>query len=216
MYLGIIFYGVFMLLTESVFSNIVTESSDGGKNLYLSGIFMEAEQRNRNGRTYKLNEIKTAVNKVNEAASRGLHILGEADHPSTLDVRIENISHKILEMHMDGNNAIGKALILPTPKGNIVRGLIEAGVVLGVSSRGSGSVNESTGIVEGFELVTVDIVANPSAINAYPKTIYEHLEAYRRSGQILHLAEAIKFDPHAQKYFENEILKFIDKIFTNK
>lgn len=208
--------GDYMILLENKFTDIVTESDEKGKNLYLKGIFLEAEQRNRNGRIYKRDEILKAVDKVNEAARENRHILGHLDHPNgSLDIKLDEVSHKLIEMHMEGNNAIGKAMIIPSvPKGQIAKGLIEAGIQLGVSSRGSGSVSESTGIVEGFEMVTIDIVANPSAINAYPLSIQESMALYGREKVINDLAEAVIHDDAAQKYFEKEILKFIRECFT--
>jgi hypothetical protein len=202
-----------MILTESNFSNIITEASEDKKKLYLKGIFMESEQRNRNNRIYKRAEIERAVNKINEAARAGRHVLGALDHPPTLEIRLDTVSHRIVEMTMDGNNAIGKAEILPTPAGNIARSLIEAGVNLGVSTRGSGSVNESSGIVEGFECVTVDIVAQPSAINAYPSSILEHLDIYRNQNRLMDLATVVTHDASAQKYLKKEINKFIEELF---
>ena len=113
-------------------------------------------------------------------------------------------------MQMNGNNAIGKALILEsTPKGQIAKGLIEAGINLGVSSRGAGQVNEDTGIVEGFDFITVDIVANPSAIEAYPQSVMEALDMYKRGYVIDDLSQSIIQDKSAQKYFEKELMKFI-------
>lgn len=199
------------ILTEANFNVVTEESAD--KKLYLKGIFMEAEQRNRNGRIYQRNEISKAVDKANAAASIGRHILGSLDHPPTLEIRLETVSHRIIEMKMDGNNAVGKAEILPTPPGNIARSLLEAGVVLGVSSRGSGNVNESTRVVEGFDMVTVDIVASPSAINAYPASVMEALDDYHRRYQLTDLSEAALHDPSAQKFFEKEIRKFIQELF---
>jgi len=201
-----------MILTESRFGEIeaLSEGTETSKKLYLQGIYMESERKNRNGRTYQRSEIEKAVQKVNEAASQGRHILGQLDHPSNLVVNLADVSHKILEMRMDGNNAIGKSLILEsTPKGQIVRGLIDAGVNLGVSSRGAGQVNEDTGIVEGFDFITVDIVANPSAIEAYPQSVMEALEMYKRGYVIDDLSQSILEDKSAQKYFQKEIMKFI-------
>ena len=201
-----------MIITEYNSNGIITEAvnTDEGKKLFLSGIFMESEQKNRNGRTYAKGEIEAAVRKINEAAQQGRHILGELDHPDgSLEVKLQNVSHKITEMRMDGNNAVGKAEIITTvPQGKVAQGLMEAGIQLGVSSRGSGSVSESTGMVEGFNLVTVDIVANPSAINAYPESIAESLQL-RRNGELLNVAEAAIYDSAAQKYFEKEIIKLI-------
>ena len=201
-----------MYLTESNFSNIIAEANADDKKLYLKGVFMEASTPNRNGREYKYSEIERAVQKVSDAAAAGRHILGQLDHPQTLKIQAENVSHKIMEMYMQGNQAIGKAQIIETiPKGQIAKGLIEAGVQLGVSSRGSGSVNESTGIVEGFDMVTVDIVVNPSA-NAYPESVMEHLEYFQQRNELMNLAEAVIHDKHAQSYFDKEIIKFINSL----
>ena len=205
-----------MILTESNFNNIQTEKTDD-KKLYLKGVFLESEQQNRNGRIYKRGEIERAVQKVNEAAAEGRHICGEAEHPNNLNINIENISHKLIEMHMQGNNAIGKAQIIESvPKGQIIKGLLEAGIQLGVSSRGSGAVNESTGIVEGFEMVTVDIVFSPSALTAYPSAVMEHLEYFKHRNEVMNLAEAVIHDKNAQIYFGKEIKKFIESLSGKK
>lgn len=196
-----------MFLTEYNFGVISETTSD--KKLYLSGIFLESEKKNRNGRIYSRSDISLASDNINEASKSGHAITGELDHPKDLVVSLANISHQIVEMHMVGNDAIGKALILDTPSGRIAKSLIEAGIKLGVSSRGSGTVNESTGFVEGYELVTVDLVATPSAHGAYPKSIYENLNRYRRGENLKDLAEAAKNDQAAQKYFNREIKLFI-------
>lgn len=204
-----------MILLENRFNDIVSEAVGDGANRrhYLSGIFMESERQNRNGRTYKRDEIENAVSKVNEAATAGRHILGELDHPNgTLEVKLENAAIRIESMQMDGNNAIGRAKVLSTPKGQIVKALLDDGVQLGVSSRGSGSVQESTGTVENFELVTVDVVANPSAIDAFPQSVFESLQLHRQGKLVENLAEAVLHDQAAQKYFAQEIQKFIQSL----
>lgn len=207
-----------MILLESQFNNIITEalqSESGKKRFYLKGIFMESEVENRNGRTYQFPEMQNAVTKINSAASAGRHILGELDHPGSLEIKLENVSHRILDMRMEGNNAIGRAEIIEeVPKGQIAKGLLEAGVQLGVSSRGTGSVEESTGRVSQFELVTVDLVSTPSAHGAYPQSIQESLLLYRKGYVIEDLAEAVIHDEKAQKYFEKELLKFIKERFN--
>jgi hypothetical protein len=205
-----------MILTESNFKNIIVESSGDDKKLYIRGIFLESEQQNRNGRVYQRSEIQEAVNKINEAATQGRHILGELDHPAgSLEVSLKNVSHKITEMYMEGNNAIGKAEILEkVPSGQIAKGLIEAGINIGVSSRGSGMVNESTGIVEGFDIVTIDLVASPSAINAFPQSLRESIQLYKRTGELDNLANAVVHDKKAQAYFEKEIMTFIKETFN--
>jgi Kyanoviridae head maturation protease len=204
-----------MILTESFF-DIVSESFDDNKKMKLRGVFMEAQTQNRNGRKYQKKEIQAAVNKINEAASTGHHILGSLDHPPVLEVKLDTVSHKINEMHMEGNKAIGEAEILRTPSGNIARSLIDSGIKVGMSSRGTGMINEETGVVEGFECVTVDIVAQPSAINAYPASVLEHLDYYRNKNYLFDLAEAVNDDPKAQKYFKSEIDKFIEDLFNTK
>jgi len=204
-----------MIITESNFTNIITESSEDKKSIFLKGVFMESEEKNRNGRIYKKPEIEAAVKKINEEAQNGRPILGELDHPPTLEVKLENVSHRIIAMEMQGNNAVGKAEIITTvPKGQIAKGLIEAGVKIGVSSRGRGTVNKTDGVVEGFELITIDLVANPSAITAYPESVMEHLQMYRGGHIITDLAEAVIHDTKAQKYFKDELMKFIKENFN--
>lgn len=180
------------------------------KDLYMRGIFIQGGVKNHNQRVYPVNEITHAVNQINEVLRRGESVLGEADHPAELNINLDRVSHMITEMYMDGNNGIGKLKILPTPMGNIIRTLLENKVKLGVSSRGSGNVDAS-GYVSDFEIVTVDIVARPSAPAAYPSAVYEAFNS-RRGSVILDLAEAVSHDPKAQKYLEKELLDWIKKL----
>lgn len=179
-----------------------------GQNLFLNGIMMQAELSNGNGRVYPLAEIKKAVDKISKTIESGNSICGELEHPDNLTINLANVSHVITEAWMEGNNAMGKMKILNTPSGNLVRGLIEGGVRLGVSSRGTGNVNES-GAVSGFEFLTVDVVATPSAPDAFPNAVMEG----KGNKKIMTLAEAMVNDPKAQKYFDAEIQKFIAEIF---
>jgi hypothetical protein len=202
-------------LSPSV-ANLVTEASEDGKNAWLNGVFMQAELKNRNGRSYPLSEISQAVENANKVISETNGIFGELDHPQTLTINLDRISHVITEMRMDGNNAIGRAKLLETPMGNIARELVKSGVALGVSSRGAGAVTESGG-VSGFQFVTVDIVAQPSAPGAYPSAVYESLQQARNGEHIQDFAEAIRHDPKAQKYFKEEILNWLKTgIFQKK
>ena len=178
-----------------------------GQNLFLNGIMMQAELSNGNGRVYPINEIKGAVEKISRILKSGQTICGELEHPDNLTINLANVSHVITEAWMDGNNAMGKMKILNTPSGNIVRGLIEGGVRLGVSSRGTGSVTES-GHVSGFEFLTVDVVATPSAPDAFPNAIMEA----KNNKRIVSLSEAVVNDPKAQKYFAAEMQKFIERL----
>ncbi len=180
------------------------------KDLYMRGIFVQGGVRNHNQRVYPVHEIEKAVAQINDCLRRGESVLGEADHPEELNINLDRVSHMITEMYMDGGNGMGKLKILPTPMGNIVRTLLENEVKLGVSSRGSGNVTDR-GEVSDFEIVTVDIVAKPSAPNAYPKAVYEALN--RRRGPIIEdLATAVSFDPRAQKYLTNELLNWINNL----
>lgn len=189
-------------------AGLITESSTDGKNTWLSGVFMQADIKNRNGRVYPLQEIGAAVTTAQQRIKEHHGIFGELDHPQTLTINLDRISHVITELSMEGSNAVGKARILDTPMGRIARELVNSGVALGVSSRGAGSVNESGGVT-GFNFVTIDIVAQPSAPNAYPATVYESLEAAKNGHNVLQLAEAVRNDPSAQQYLKKEILKWL-------
>lgn len=188
----------------------LVESYDAAKNIFLAGRFMTGGEKNGNQRIYPVTEIENAVNSINEKMKAGESILGELNHPDNLSINLANVSHIITELKMDGNYAVGKAKILNTPAGNIARGLLEGGVRLGVSSRGTGNVSE--GQVSDFSLVTVDIVATPSGPGCYPDMVRESLE----DKKILSLAEAVVHDPKAQKYFKEEMNKFISNIFGKK
>lgn len=187
------------------------ENSHGGKDLYMEGIFIQGGVKNQNQRVYPVNEIAKACNIIAEKIKNGYSVLGEADHPDDLQVNLDRVSHMITNMYMNENNGIGKLKILPTPMGNIVKTLLESGVKLGVSSRGSGNVNESGGVTD-FEIVTVDIVAQPSAPSAYPKAIYERVMMDRRRGALMDVANAAKYDSKAQKHLKEEVLRFIDNL----
>jgi len=195
-------------------ANIVTESieeANGGKSLYMKGIFIEGDVRNQNNRIYPKEEIHLAVKAINEKIKGGYSVLGEADHPDDLNINLDRVSHIITEMDTDGANGIGKLKLLPTPMGNICKTLIESGCNLGVSSRGSGNVNDK-GIVKDFEIITVDIVANPSAPNAYPDPIYERIMNHKRGNVLMDVASAVKHDERAQRYLKDEVTHFIENL----
>ena len=186
------------------------ESGDG-KDLYMKGIFIQGGVKNQNDRVYPIQEIGKAVETINERLQEGQTVLGEADHPEELTVNLDRVSHIVEDMWMDGPNGYGKLKIIPTPMGNIISTLLESGAKLGVSSRGSGNVNES-GHVSDFDIVTVDIVAQPSAPEAYPKAIRESLWNMRGGYGMYNLAEAMINDKKAQKYLQEGIMKFIEEL----
>jgi hypothetical protein len=185
-------------------ANIIEESTDDGKNHYLSGIMMMSNIKNQNGRNYPLEEITAAVDYAKARITSGNFIAGELNHPNDLQINLERVSHIITEINMDGNNAVGKMKLMNTPMGNLAKSLMEGGLRLGVSSRGSGNVNE--GSVSDFQFVTVDIVSNPSAPDAYPNLVREGIE----NKKIMSLAEAVVEDKAAQKYLTREIKIFLE------
>ena len=192
-------------------AKIITESSQDGKSMYMEGIFVQGEKRNQNSRVYPVQEISKAVKAIQEKIETGYSVLGEADHPDDLQVNLDRVSHMIEKMWMDGQDGYGRLKLLPTPMGNICKTLLENGVKLGVSSRGSGNVTES-GSVSEFEIQTVDIVANPSAPDAYPNPLYEQIMNGKRGNILLDVATAVNNDTIANQYLQKEVLKFIEKL----
>ena len=190
-------------------ARIVVEGSDEGKNLYMKGICIQGGVKNANERVYPVQEIERAVKTLNEQISGGYSVLGEVDHPDDLKVNLDRVSHMITEMWMDGPNGFGKLKILPTPMGQLVKTMLESGVKLGVSSRGSGNVNEANGHVSDFEIVTVDVVAQPSAPNAYPKAIYEGLMNMKYGHKVFEMAKEAGGDNKVQRYLKSEVVKLI-------
>ena len=192
-------------------AQIITETSQDGKNLFMQGIFVQGEKRNQNQRVYPVSEISKAVKSIQEKIEGGFSILGEADHPDDLQVNLDRVSHMIEKMWMDGQDGYGRLKLLPTPMGNICKTLLDNGVKLGVSSRGSGNVTES-GNVSDFEIQTVDIVANPSAPDAYPDPLYEQIMNGKRGNVLMDVASAVNNDKIAEQYFQKEVQKFIEKL----
>jgi hypothetical protein len=189
---------------------LLEEAADGsGKNLYLKGICIEGGVRNANERVYPVNEIAKAVETINEQITTGHSVLGEVDHPDDLKINLDRVSHMIESMWMDGPAGYGKLKILPTPMGELVKTMLTSGVKLGVSSRGSGNVNDANGHVSDFEIVTVDVVAQPSAPNAYPQAIYEGLMNMRYGHRMLDMAREAGADNKVQRYLKSEITRLI-------
>jgi hypothetical protein len=189
---------------------IAEANADGkGKNLYMKGIFIQGGVKNANQRVYPVSEISDAVGNINKQITEGYSVLGEVDHPDDLKINLDRVSHMITEMWMDGPNGFGKLKVLPTPMGQLVQTMLESGVKLGVSSRGSGNVNEGTGHVSDFDIVTVDIVAQPSAPNAYPKAVYEGLLNMRGGHKVLEMAKDAGANQKVQKYLREEVMRLI-------
>ena len=189
----------------------IVEGEEGNKSMFMEGIFVQGNVKNANQRVYPVKEIAKAVENVQGRIKDGFPVLGECDHPPELTVNVDRVSHIIENMWMDGPNGLGKLKIVPTPMGNIIRTLIESGATLGVSSRGSGEV-DNNGNVSNYEIITVDIVAQPSAPEAYPKAIYEGLMNMNGGYDTWKLAQNVQHDKSAQKYLSKEIVKFIREL----
>ena len=192
-------------------AKVTLESSGEGdkKSLYLKGICIQGGVKNANQRIYPVSEIGNAVSTLKDQIDGGYSVLGEVDHPDDLKVNLDRVSHMITDMWMDGPNGYGKMKILPTPMGNLVKTMLESGVKLGVSSRGSGNVNEGDGHVSDFEIITVDVVAQPSAPGAYPTPIYEHIMNARGGYSAMRSVHEISNDQKGQKYLKEQILRVI-------
>ena len=188
---------------------ILHEGQDN-KDLYMKGICIQGGIKNANQRIYPVNEIGKAVKTLNDQIGSGYSVLGEVDHPDDLKINLDRVSHMITEMWMDGPNGYGKMKILPTPMGQLVKTMLESGVKLGVSSRGSGNISEyGSGEVSDFEIITVDVVAQPSAPGAYPTPIYEHLMNTKGGNMAKGLAAEVRNDAKAQKYLKDALTNII-------
>jgi hypothetical protein len=187
---------------------IVEKKEDGTKSHVIEGIFAMAESRNRNGRIYPQPVMEKAVGKyVTEQVKTG-RAVGELNHPDGPTVNLDKVSHLITDLRIEGNNVMGKARILDTPMGQIVKGLLEGGVQLGVSTRGMGSLEQRNGVMyvkDDFMLNTVDIVQDPSAPNAFVNGIMEGVDWIWNNGllearEIERIETEIKRAPRADLY----------------
>jgi hypothetical protein len=190
---------------------LVEEAKDGsgGKTMKLRGVCIEGGVRNANERVYPVSEIASAVNTINEQIKSGHSVLGEVDHPDDLKINLDRVSHMIENMWMEGPAGMGTLKILPTPMGELVKTMLQSGVKLGVSSRGSGNVDDRTGHVSDFEIVTVDVVAQPSAPNAYPTAIYEGLLNHQGGQKLLDMFKDPAQSSKAQRYVKEEVMRLI-------
>jgi len=190
---------------------VLEEAVDGSgqKTMKIKGICIEGGVRNANERVYPVSEIATAVDTINKQIVEGHSVLGEVDHPDDLKINLDRVSHMIEKMWMDGPAGMGTLKILPTPMGELVKTMLQSGVKLGVSSRGSGNVDDRTGHVSDFEIVTVDVVAQPSAPNAYPTAIYEGLLNHKGGQRLLDMFKDPANSSKAQRYVKDEVMSLI-------
>ena len=195
---------------------VLTEQNDNGEKTYaIEGIFMQAETKNRNGRIYPREVMNKAVGKyINEQVSKG-RAVGELNHPEGPTVNLDKVSHKIENLQWEGNDVVGKATILETPMGKIVKGLLDGGVSLGVSTRGMGSLkngNDAMVVQPDFMLNAVDIVQDPSAPSAFVNGVMEGVEWVWNNGiieaqTIEQMETEIKKTPRSDLY-ETQVREF--------
>ena len=170
------------LITEEISSvKFITEGKGAKKKMYIEGVFLQGDLKNRNGRMYPVSTLTREVGRYNESFVQKGRALGELGHPDGPTVNLDRVSHKITSLRQEGNNFIGKAQLLDTPMGKIAKSLIDEGVTLGVSSRGVGSIREDRSgckvVGDDFMLATAaDIVADPSAPDAFVSGIMEGKE----------------------------------------
>ena len=187
---------------------IVEKKEDGSKNYIIEGVFAQAEAKNRNGRIYPRPIMENAVNKYVKEQVNKKRAVGELNHPEGPTVNLDKVSHLITDLKFEGNDVVGKAQILDTPMGKIVKGLLEGGVQLGVSTRGMGSLEQRDGamyVKDDFILNTVDIVQDPSAPGAFVNGIMEGVEWVWNNGiiepqEIEKIETEIKTAPRAYSY----------------
>ena len=196
---------------------VLTEEKDGKKSTYIKGVFLQTEITNRNGRMYKFDTMNREVSKYNEEFVNRGRALGELGHPEGPTLNLDRVSHKIVELYPEGTNFIGKAKLMETPMGKIAKSLLEEGVQLGVSSRGLGSIKKEGNcsvVADDFILSTAaDIVADPSAPDAFVEGIYEGREWVTvddkiKEQQIEAIKSAIDNAPTPQELQERKISAF--------
>jgi hypothetical protein len=211
------------LITESIEDvQVLVEESNGKKNLYIEGVFLQGDIKNRNGRVYPFRVLEREVGRYNESYVAAGRALGELGHPDGPTVNLDRVSHKIVSLRAEGSNFIGKAQILSTPMGNIAKSLLESGVKLGVSSRGMGSIEEKNGanyVRDDFMLATAaDIVADPSAPDAFVNGIMEGKEWVWDNG-ILKESKVAKYQRYisesTRKNIEERSLKVFEDFLFN-
>ena len=207
-------------LTEDI-KFIKENAGNGDKNYFIEGVFMQSEVKNRNGRVYPKNILAKETGRyINEYVNKG-RALGELNHPTGPTVNLDRVSHIVKELYEDGKNIYGKAKVLDTPMGKIVKNLIEEGAQLGVSTRGMGSLKSKNGyqeVQEDFMLAAIDIVADPSAPNAFVNGIMEGREWIFENGswserQLEHSKKLIKNS--SSKNLEKNIVKVFKEYFRN-
>jgi len=207
------------LITETIEDvKVITEGNGDSKKLYIEGVFLQSELKNRNGRVYPFSVLEKEVNRYNEEYVKTKRALGELGHPDGPTVNLDRVSHRITDLRAEGNNFMGKAQILDTPMGKIAKNLLEEGVQLGVSSRGMGSIDkreEANYVMDDFMLATAaDIVADPSAPDAFVNGIMEGKEWVWDNG-ILKESKVAKYQRYMSESTRSQLEERTLKVFEN-
>ena len=207
------------LITEAIENvEVITEGKGADKKLYIEGVFLQSEIKNRNGRMYPFSVLEKEVNRYNEEYVKTSRALGELGHPDGPTVNLDRVSHRITSLKAEGNNFIGKAQIMNTPMGNIAKALLEDGVKLGVSSRGMGSIDKREDcnvVMDDFMLATAaDIVADPSAPDAFVNGIMEGKEWAWDNG-ILKETEVAKYKRYLNESTHRNLEERTVAVFNN-
>ena len=207
------------LITETIEDvKVITEGNGDSKKLYIEGVFLQSELKNRNGRMYPFSVLEKEVNRYNEEYVKTKRALGELGHPDGPTVNLDRVSHRITDLRAEGNNFMGKAQILDTPMGKIAKNLLEEGVQLGVSSRGMGSIDKREDcnvVMDDFMLATAaDIVADPSAPDAFVNGIMEGKEWVWDNG-ILKESKVAKYQRYVSEATRSELEERTLKVFEN-
>ena len=202
---------------EQELSYLTEADKNGKKNVFIEGVFMQADKLNKNKRIYPKEVLQKATEKyVKEQVKTG-RAVGELNHPEGPSINLDKVSHRITELKFEGNNVVGKALVLDTPMGNIVKGLVDGGVKLGVSSRGMGTVENKNGqtfVKDDFVLSTVDIVQDPSAPQAFVNGIMEGVDWIYENG-LLKPQQIEKYETEIRKASSSELLEAQKRVFSD-
>lgn len=202
---------------EQELSYLTEADKNGKKNVFIEGVFMQADKLNKNKRIYPKEVLQKATEKYIKEQVKTGRAVGELNHPEGPSINLDKVSHRITELKFEGNNVVGKALVLDTPMGNIVKGLVDGGVKLGVSSRGMGTVENKNGqtfVKDDFVLSTVDIVQDPSAPQAFVNGIMEGVEWIYENG-LLKPQQIERYETEIRKASSSELLEAQKRVFSD-
>ena len=202
---------------EQELSYLTEADKNGKKNVFIEGVFMQADKLNKNKRIYPKEVLQKATEKYIKEQVKTGRAVGELNHPEGPSIHLDKVSHRITELKFEGNNVVGKALVLDTPMGNIVKGLVDGGVKLGVSSRGMGTVENKNGqtlVKDDFVLSTVDIVQDPSAPQAFVNGIMEGVEWIYENG-LLKPQQIERYETEIRKASSSELVEAQKRVFSD-